>query len=218
MLQFRVRVSGVVDAEDRAGGRIALAGEIADLRVVSVDDERRILGKLAHRVSPARSDELELSVTIELVAKQVAQADRTWPQPACDLRQRRFVDLEQPELCLARGQERGGDAGDEVRAGAVVGEPDPAAQDASCHRRSRCLTVGRGDERGAQWKTACQLVDRARIELPEQLPRHGRAATGADESRQPSGRPCHEDLQPQRKARPHGPRRYRSGLGATERG
>jgi len=86
-----------------------------------------------------------------------------------------------------------------------VCEPRLPSENSRGHRRCRRLAVRRRDKRGAERKPAGELVDRRRIELPEQLPGHGRAATGAG---QPREAPCgagQEDLQPQRKAGSQGP-------------
>ena len=82
--------------------------EVADLGIVAVDDEldRR---KRGNGVPPAGGDELELAVAVELVAEEVAEEERPRPDAAGDLRQRRLVDLEQPELGAVGGEEGGGD-------------------------------------------------------------------------------------------------------------
>src|SRR5438067_8230271 len=143
MLELRVRVPRVVESEDRPSCGIPLTGEIPDLRIVPVDDERGIAPKLADGGPPALGNELELAVAVELVAKKVAETHGAGPQPTGNFRQRRFVDLEQPQLHVASGEERRGNAGDEIRAGAVVREPDPAAENTSGHRRRGRLAVRR---------------------------------------------------------------------------
>ena len=47
---------------------------------------------------PPLCEELELAVAVELVAKEVAEAERARPDPPRDLRERGLVDLEEPEL------------------------------------------------------------------------------------------------------------------------
>ena len=59
--------------------------------------------------APAGGDELELAVAVELVAEEVAEEERPRPDAARDLRQRRLVDLEEPELGAVGGEEGGGD-------------------------------------------------------------------------------------------------------------
>ena len=118
---------------------------VADLRVVAVDDELRV-GEGRDRGPPALGDELELAVAVELVAEEVAEQSACGRTRRGDLGQRALVDLEQPELGAARREERGGDPGDEVRPGVVVGEPQPRPQDLRRHRRRRRLAVRRRDE------------------------------------------------------------------------
>src|SRR5205823_5307122 len=108
--------AGIVEPEDQDG----ITREVADKRVVAVDGERHA-GQAAHRRPPALGDQLELAVTVELIAEEIPEAERARPQPARDLRQRAFVDLEEPELSPAGGEQGRGDAGDEVRARRVVG-------------------------------------------------------------------------------------------------
>ena len=69
--------------------------------------------------------------------------------------------------------------GDEVRAGGVVGEPVARAEDLRGHRRGRRLAVRRRDQHGALRQPRGEPVDRARIELPEELSGHRRAAAAA---------------------------------------
>ena len=67
---------------------------------------------------------LELAVAVELVAEEIAEADRPRLNAPDHLRQRRLVHLEQRELGSAGREQGGGHAGDEVRAGAVVREAE----------------------------------------------------------------------------------------------
>ena len=76
----------------------ALARQVADLGIVRVHDHARVGRQVGHGGAPAAGDELELAVAVELVAKQVAEADRARPHAPRDLRQRALVDLEQPQL------------------------------------------------------------------------------------------------------------------------
>jgi hypothetical protein len=74
------------------------AGEFADLRIVAVDGECRPSRERANRLAPPLREDLELAVAVELVAKQVAEAECPRPDPPRDLRKRGLVDLEEPEL------------------------------------------------------------------------------------------------------------------------
>jgi hypothetical protein len=127
---------------------------------------------------------LELAVAVQLVAEEVREQQRARLHAARDLGQCALVDLQQAELRVARGEEGGGDPRDEVGTGAVPGEPAPA-QDLRHHRRRRRLAVRGGDEGGAVGQPRGQRVDRAWIELPEQLARDRRAPARAGEAREP---------------------------------
>ena len=185
VLQRRAGVRGIVDAEgDRAG---AVAAEVADLRIVAVDHEHRLRRQLGGRRPPVVGDVLELAVAVELVAEEVAEQHGARPDAAHDLGQRALVHLEQAELRVALRQERGGDAGGEVRARAVPGEATSRLEDLGGHRSRRRLPVRRGDDRGAVRQPRGERVDRARIELPEQLARQRRAAARARQARELAG-------------------------------
>src|SRR5262249_56765694 len=112
MLQRRMRATGIVDAEDHRPR--ALAREVADLRVVAVDDERSRRVERANGAAPALGDVLELAVAVELVAEEVPETDGTGAQAVGDLGERRLVDLEQPELCVTHLEERRRDAPDQL--------------------------------------------------------------------------------------------------------
>src|SRR2546426_849760 len=79
--------------------------------------------------APALGDQLELAVAVELVAKQIPEADAPRPDPSSHLSQRSLVALEQPELRIASGEQRRRDARYEVGAGPVVREPHPRPKD-----------------------------------------------------------------------------------------
>ena len=180
VLQRRPRVGGIVDAKrDRAG---AVAAEIADLRIVPVDHEHRFLWQGRGRRPPVGGDVLELAVAVELVAEEVAEQHGARPHAARDLGERALVHLEQPQLGVALRQERGRHAGGEVRAGAVPGQAALRFEDLGGHGGGRRLAVGGGDDRSAVRQPRCERVDRARIELPEQLARQRRAAARAREA------------------------------------
>src|SRR5262249_4965160 len=179
VLQRRMRTTLVVDAEDH--GCWTLPREVADLRVVAVDDERSCRVELANRTAPALGDVLELAVTVELVAEQVPEAERTRAQPIGDLGERGLVDLEQPELGIPYLEERRSDTGDEIRSGAIVRKPKPRTEDLRRHCRRGRLPVRRRDERRAEREPGGEPVDGTGIELPEHLPGGGRPAAGPGE-------------------------------------
>jgi hypothetical protein len=85
------------------------------------------------------------------------------------LRQGGLVHLEQPQLGVARGHQRRGHAGDEVRPRAVVGQAQRGLENARNHRSGGGLAVGRGDDRRPLRQSCGEPVDRAWIQLPEQL-------------------------------------------------
>ena len=149
VLELRLGVARVVEPEDDRAR--PLAGEIADLRVVAVHDERRLRRQGVDRLPPALGDELELAVPIELVAEEVAQADRAGSKSHRNLRQGALVDLEQAELGAPRRREQGrGDTRDEVRARAVVHEPGAGPEDRRAQRGGGRLPVRGRDERRAE--------------------------------------------------------------------
>ena len=183
------RGPGVPRVVDPVGDRVrAPARQVADLGVVPVDDEHGLRRQGGRRGPPALGDVLELAVAVELVTEEVAEQHCTRPDPADDLRQRAFVDLEQTQLGVALGEEGGGDPGNEVRAGAVPGEPVARLEDLGSHRRRRRLAVRRRDDGGAVAKPCRERVDRAGIELPEQLARQRRAAARAGDPGELGGR------------------------------
>jgi len=176
MLEGRARPARVVDPEDECVP--VFASEIADLRVVAVQDEQGIR-QLGDRVPPAGSNGLELAVAVELVAEEVSEQQCLRSQAARDLRQCALVHLEQPEGSAARAEQGGGDPGDEIRTRAVVRDPQARPQDFRHHRARRRLPVRGRDEHRPFGEPPRQAVDRARIQLPEQLSGQRRAATAA---------------------------------------
>ena len=74
MLELGRSVPRVVETEDQ--GLRAQRSKVADLGVVAVYDERRVVIKVRNRLSPASGDELELPIAVELVAKEVAETHR----------------------------------------------------------------------------------------------------------------------------------------------
>ena len=142
----------------------------------------------ARRPPPALGDELELAVAVELVAEEVAEADRARPHararpPAAPPRPPRTAPARR------RAAASSAEATPETRFAPerVVREPEARREDLGRHRRRRRLAVRRRDERRSRRKPRGQPVDRARVELPEQLARHRRAAARAGEARQPRG-------------------------------
>src|SRR5262249_12638748 len=91
VLQRRMRMPRIVDAEHHRPR--TLPREVPDLRVVAVDDERGRPVERANGAAPALGDVLELAVTVELVAEEVPEADRTRVQALGDLGKRRLVDF-----------------------------------------------------------------------------------------------------------------------------
>ena len=73
VLQRGPREPRVVEAEH--GAPAVDAGEVADLRVVAVHDERRVRQR-RDRLAPALRDDLELAVAVELVAEEIAEQER----------------------------------------------------------------------------------------------------------------------------------------------
>ena len=180
VLQRGAGVAGVVEAVgDRSDPP---AREVADLRVVAVDDEHCLGGQLRRSGAPALGDVLELAVAVELVAGEVSEQHCAGADAADDLRQRALVDLQQPELGVPLCEQGGRDARDEVRARPVPGESSAAADDLRHHRRGRRLAVRRRDDGRSLRQPRRQRVDRARIELPEQLAGNRRAAAGAGQA------------------------------------
>ena len=169
VLERRAAVPRVVDPErDRAG---ASAREVADLRVVAVDDQRRVLRQLAPLRTPPLGDVLQLAVAVQLVAEEVAEQNGPRPHAPDDLGQRPFVHLEQPQLRIALREQRRGDAGDEIRAGAVPrerirarGSRPPSRSSSSSRsspRRPRRLAEGASRARRSRRDRASRAACRA---------------------------------------------------------
>ena len=180
------------------------AGEVADLRVVAVHDERasRAASATASRQRAATS--LELAVAVELVAEEVAEQQRLRPHAPRDLGQRRLVDLEQAELGVARrgaGWRRRPETrfapellcatrtrGRRISAtiAAVVVLPFVAETSTEpCGRRAASRSIAPG------------------IELPEQLPRQRRAAAAPGEARERARGAQRGGLERERERRAH---------------
>ena len=97
VLERRARLRGIVDAERRRCARARrprspTSGSSALTTSVASS------GELANHRPPPLGDDLELAVAVELVAEQVPERDARGRTRRADLRERRLVDLEQPEL------------------------------------------------------------------------------------------------------------------------
>ena len=123
-----------------------------------------------------------------MVAEEVPENDDARTSALECLGKRALVDLEQAELGTATGDERGGDAGEEVRTGAVPREPPLGAQDLCSHGCRRGLAVRRGDERHAVGSRAASASTAPWIDLPQDLPGQRRPASTAYGTRQRSDR------------------------------
>ena len=160
VLQLRAGMSWIVEPE--ANRTWPSVGEVRDDGVVRVDDERRLRRHRRDRGTPALGDDLELAVAIELVAEEVAERDDPRSRSRDRFGKRSFVDLEQPELRLARrrraptrfrragsrrhGSTRGGDSRPRISAAIAVVVVFPFVADISAtpseaapreHRRHR---------------------------------------------------------------------------------
>ena len=119
-------------------------GHRGELRVVGVVDESRLCSQSGHRVPPALGDQLELAVAVELVAEEVAEADRSSaagvarargarPRPPRTARDRRRRRRAAPTRLRRRGSRPRRCA----RAGAVDGGSRPPSRSWSSSRSWR---------------------------------------------------------------------------------
>ena len=166
-----------------------------ELRVVGVVDQFRVLWQMGHGTAPALGDELELAVTVELVAEEVPEANRSRPQASHELRESRLVHLEQAQVCVARAEQRGGDTGNEIRSSRVVGELVPRPEDLCHHRGRGRLAVGGRQDGGPVGESRGEAVDGAAVELGEEFPGDRGAATNSDSSRECCNAACKRDLE-----------------------
>ena len=141
-----------------------------------------------HDSAPALCHVLELAVTVELVAKQVPQADRARPDPVRDLRQGGLVHLEQAQLRIPGRQERGRDSRAQIRARSVVCKPSPGREDPCCHGRRGRLPIGRRNDGAPQREPRRKPVEHVRIDGRKHLSGHRRPTSGPDQTRQPADR------------------------------
>src|SRR5207244_2324909 len=125
VLQLSTGVARIIETEDEGPG--SPGGEIAHLGVVAVDNDGGIRQR-RDGAAPAGGDVLQLAVAVELVAEEVAEKERPRPEPRRQLRESRLVGLEEAQLGVALPEEGGGDARDEIRAGAVRGQAEPRPQ------------------------------------------------------------------------------------------
>ena len=182
MLHLGHRDGFVLDAEvaDAAGA----APQVRDEGVVGVQHEPRLGFKRGDHRSPPVGDRLELAVAVELVAKQVAEHQRSRRQLADHPVQPELVELEQTKLAVdpvaaaSGGQQRGCHASGHVRAGAVVDKRDPGSlKDRGGHRGGCGLAVGRGDHDRAARQPRRELADRTWLQPHQHHARQARAAT-----------------------------------------
>ena len=164
--------------------------ERPDLRVVAVQDEDGPRAELGDGRAPAPGDQLELAIAVELVAKEVAEADGPGADAAEHLGERSLIDLEQAELGTARGEQRRGDAGDEIRTRMVVGQAKPGAEDLGRHRRRRGLAVRRRDDGDSGRQASGEPVDCTWVELREQLARHRHPGAPPEQPREGGNAAC----------------------------
>jgi hypothetical protein len=173
VLELRRRPSRVVQAENDAV--CSVAPEVAHLRVVAVDDERRAGAEVRNGPAPALGDELELAVPVELVAEEVAQAERTRADSTGDVGKRGLVDLEQAQLRFPGREQRRSDSRNQVRSRAVVSEPHPTLEDLGDHRRRRRLAVGRRHESRSLGEPRREALDRPGSKKRQHLSGNGRS-------------------------------------------
>ena len=162
--------------------------DVSHDRIVSVDHERRLRRHGRDRGTPALCDDLELPIAIELIAEEVAESDDPRPRSRDRFGKRPFVDLEQSQIRLARGDERRRDSGEEIRARAVPGETVIASENLRRHRGRRRLPVRRRHQSDAARKPRCESIHGTGIELPEDLSGNRGAAAAPRETREAAER------------------------------
>ena len=152
-------------------------------------------GQLANGRAPALGDALELSVAVELVAEEVREADDARAHAPCHVGKCALVDLEQPQLGVPGGQECRGDAGNEVRARAVVREPHARREDLR-DERGRCRLAVRGrHDRAAERQARGQRRHGSGIDRRQHLARNRRPAAASGEPRQAPSHAGERDLE-----------------------
>ena len=183
--------------EPEAEGGLPSPRDVRHERVVAVRHDPRVVRERPDALAPALGDQLELAVAVELVAEEVAEQNRLRPDAPRDVGKRALVHLEEAQLGFGMRQERRGDARHEVRARAVVREPDPRAEDLRDHSGRRRLPVRGRDERGSERKPACEVSQRSGIDRGQDLAGQGRAAAPSRKLRKTPGGARDSDLQPQ---------------------
>ena len=161
-----------------------------------VDDEGRALGQLPHRRAPALGDLLELAVAVELVAEEVAEADRA--RAAAGAR-RPATRPRRPRTGRARRRAASSrvEATPETRLAPelLCASRSRGREDLRDHRGGRRLAVRRRDDRRPQRQPAGESRDRTRIDRRQQLPGQCRAAAPARQAREAAGRARDGELQ-----------------------
>ena len=171
--------------------------EAGDKWIVDVGHHPSGRVELGDRPTPAVRDELQLPVAVELVAKEVPQADGLGANALRDLREGALVHLEQAEVRRRVSQESRCHAGDQIGARPVVGEPDAPSQDLGDDRGGRRLSVRGRDESGPKREAAGQRREGAGIHRRENLPGERRAPAATGQARQTAGCPRGGDLEGQ---------------------
>ena len=112
MLKGGSRMSRVVETEPES--TLATVGEVGYDRIVGVHDEKRLLREASYSGTPPLGHELELAVAVELIAEKIREGNDAWLGASNRLGKRTFVDLEESELRIPRGDERGRDPRQEI--------------------------------------------------------------------------------------------------------
>ena len=185
----------IVEAE--AERRLAAPGDVRHERIVAVCNHPGALRQRPHALAPALGDQLELAVAVQLVAEEVPEQHRLRPDPPRDVGKRSLVHLEEAQLGVRVRQERRRDAGDEVRAGPVVGQPEPFSEDLRDHSGGRRLPVRGRDEGRSEGQPAGEIPQRAGVDRRQDLAGQGRAAAPSRKLRKTPGGARDSDLQPQ---------------------
>ena len=186
------RLRGIVDPEGEPCG--APAGQLRDLRVVRVRDHDRVLRELCDRGAPPRRDRLELAVAVELVAEEVAEAER--PRPHCSATPGSAFSSTSSSARSAPRASSNVDATPETRFA-------PEVLCASANRGARISAAifavvvlpFVAETSTAPWGSrAAEPLERAPVELEQQLSGHRRPAAAAGQARQAGRGASRSDL------------------------